>query len=422
MLIVDPPLHCTEKKPRETRVLPIHRNSNCSEWQSLFDRDTRANPFQHPEYVLTELDQNIANAGLQPIIVRSGTERDCDGMGVLVPKSVATKQVGGLGPSWSLRGYRLVGGEFLLAPESTTETQSELLAAAIRHCSDVGAEFLLIEDLDEQSSLSKLIQNGAARGFQLFAARDIQARWRIEFPDNEEEYWKKFTSRTRSKFRARLKKFGRSHLERITSVDQIPAFLKAANEVSTQSWQTRQFGLRIRNDESELRRLSVLAEQGFLRSYLWQVDEKPAAFALCHQRGGCFRYEEIAYCAEYSLLSPGVTLLQQIVEDLYRNDLPRFFDFGGGDAEYKQKFGNLEGRSQSLWLVPSTWRASSSLAYLKFCRSLRSSARSIVKSCGLATTARQWLRYGGAAAHTKVSVTAASASDDDADTPAKLGR
>jgi CelD/BcsL family acetyltransferase involved in cellulose biosynthesis len=181
-------------------------------------------------------------------------------------------------------------------------------------------------------------------------------------------------------------------LERITSIEQIPDFLDAAHSISKQSWQSRQFGLRIRNDDAELRQLSALAENGLLRSYLWWIEDQPAAFAVCNQHGGCFRYEEIAYCAEFGQFSPGRTMLQQIVEDLLRYDSPACLDFGGGDAEYKQQFANRESRSGTVWLVAPTWRAGMSLSYLKLCRRLRSAGRSLIKRAGLATTARQWIR------------------------------
>ncbi len=396
-----------------TRVIPIDRGTAHSDWSVMFDRDPQANPFQHPDYVMAEMEEPTFQSNLSSVLLRTGSDTECSGIGVLIPKLVRTSQVGGIGPRWTIRGFRLSGGRFL-TPGDLVETQSTLLSAAIRYCSSVGAEFLLIEDLDEQSSLALAVRAETKQGFKIFAAREIQPRWRIAFPSLEEEYWKTFSSRTRRAFRTRLKKFGQTQLVRITDVGQIPDFLTAAHEISKQSWQSRQFGLRIRNDANELRCLSVLARHGFLRSYLWQVEGKPAAFALCHQHAGHFRYEEIAYCAEFSPLSPGETMLQQIVEDLYQHNLPKLFDFGGGDAEYKRRFGNLESRSQSLWLVPPTWRAGSTLAYLNGCRGLRSVARRAVKATGLATKARQWLRYGGRAAHAKSVVPPTTGSETEA--------
>jgi hypothetical protein len=221
---------------------------------------------------------------------------------------------------------------------------------------------------------------------------------RIEFPATRDEFFKQFSSRSLSKFRRSLKKFGECRLQRVSSVDELPDFLKAAHEISQLSWQSRQFGLRIKNDDAELQQMSVLAQHGHLRSYLWWIDEHPAAFAICHQHRGRFYYEEIAYCQQWSQFSPGRAMLHQIVEDLFAFDPPRWFDFGGGDAEYKRQFANRESRSGTVWLVPRTWKARLTLSYLKACGRIRSSARMAVRLCGLATKARQWIRRKPASA------------------------
>lgn len=392
----------TGGQPQGVQTFPLDDVHACADWLSMFERAPLANPYQHPAYVQAELDAAPGSRTLRPAMVRSGSDLECQGVGILVPKSVRTSQAGGIGPGWTMRGLRLVGGSFLTVDQSFA-TQSQLLSAAVNYATKVGAEFLLIEDLDEQSPLFQATQSAASDGCQLFPVRDIQARWHIDFPASQDDYWNRFSGRTRYAFRTRLKKIGAMSLERVTNADQIPDFLSAAHEISKQSWQSRQFGLRIRNDASELRQLSILARLGFLRSYLMRIDGQPAAFAVCHQHAGCFRYEEIAYCGQYSLLSPGETMLHQIIVDLFGHETPQVFDFGGGDGEYKRKFGNGSSRSQSVWLVPSTWRAGSSLAYLNVCRGLRSSARNAIKACGLATKARQWLRYGTHSAQTAVS-------------------
>ena len=379
------------------RVVPIdeavrqHVSQAYWDWQKLFDRDLQASPLQHADYVLAELDVARAHSKVEPVLLRAGTDGECGALGILIPKVIRTGQAGGIGPSWALHGLRLAGGRFLSEHESF-ESQSSLLAAAAQHCKRVGADFLLIEDLDEGSPLFAAVKNEASHGCRLFASHEVQPRWRIRFPKTADEYWQTFSSRSMSKFRRSLKKFGNVRLERVTSLEQLPEFLSAAHEISKLSWQTRQFGLRIRNDNAELRQMSILAEHGLLRSYVWWIDGKPSAFAICSQHRGCFRYEEIAYCQEYAQFSPGRVMLQQIVEDLLRHDPPQTFDFGGGDAEYKRQFANLESRSGTVWLVPPTWCAGMSLAYLRSCRRVRAAARGVVQTCGLATKARQWIR------------------------------
>ena len=361
------------------------------EWRAAFDRDPQASPLQHPDYVLAELGTTRTASGLQAVLLRDESDRNDHALAILVPKSVRTRQVGGVWPGWTLKGLRLAGGRFL-GSGASEERQQRLLTATLRHATRAGADFVLIEDLEAATSLHALVHQQSQHGCQVFATHDFQPRHFIDFPETADQYWSAFSSRSLSKFRRNLKKLGTTRLDRIETIGQLPDFLKSAHEISRQSWQSRQFGLRVHNDDAELQRLSALAQHGLLRSYLWSVNDKPAAFAICNQNGDCFRYEEIAYAAEFSQFSPGRTMLHQIVEDLLRHDSPRRLDFGGGDAEYKQQFANRTSQSGTIWLVPATSRAAWSLAYLKACRALRGAVRRLIEKSGWHTRARQWIR------------------------------
>ena len=162
-----------------TRAIPLTSGTSNAEWQSMFDRNPGASPFQHAAYVQTEID-DLPPSGLKPVLLQSGSGDDCDGLGVLIPKRVRTGKVGGLGPGWNLSGIRLSGESFLTVDDSV-ESQSALLSVATKHCTSVGADFLLIEDLDEHSPLFQAVQDVATHGCRLFIARNSQPRWRIDF-------------------------------------------------------------------------------------------------------------------------------------------------------------------------------------------------------------------------------------------------
>jgi CelD/BcsL family acetyltransferase involved in cellulose biosynthesis len=155
--------------------------------------------------------------------------------------------------------------------------------------------------------------------------------------------------------------------------------------------------MRVRNDEAELRQLTSLAINGLLRSYVYWIGDKPAAFAVGNQHGGCFRYEETGFNPEFRHYSPGRTMLLEILSDLQKHDPVRVFDFGFGDAEYKQQFTNRESRSGTVWLVPPGLRARLMLSHLNVCRQFRSAVYTQIKRSGLGTMVRQWIRSPRAA-------------------------
>ncbi|HET6425055.1 MAG TPA: GNAT family N-acetyltransferase, partial [Planctomycetaceae bacterium] len=183
-------------------------------------------------------------------------------------------------------------------------------------------------------------------------------------------------------------------LERITAVSDVPRFLGAAHRISLQTWQSRQFGLRVRNNDEERELLTILASEGLLRSYLWYSNGEPIAFTVGNQDKGCFHYEEVGYMTSHARYSPGQMMLVQLIDDLLTTNRPDWFDFGGGDADYKQIFANHESRSGTLWLWPPTWSNVATVNYIRGCRRLRHGVRRAVVNSGLATRARQWVRYG----------------------------
>lgn len=383
-------------------------------WRRTFESDPHANPLQHPDVVLAELAGGRVRSRLKPAIVCDTSRPHQSQFGILIPKNIRTSQVGGVGPDWTLHGMRLAGSR-ILGQSNSLEHERRILECAANYATKSNADFLLIEDLDESTPLFHAAQDHTLHGCLLFQAKDFQSRHFIDFPATEAEYWNRFSGHCRKLFRRALKKCANARLERITEIDQIPHFLEAAHHVSKRSWQSQQLGLRIRNDETDMRQLTALAMSGMLRSYLYWIDGNPAAFAIGNQHSGCFRYEETGFCADLRQYSPGRTMLIEILTDLLRHDSPRCFDFGFGDADYKQQFTNRESRSGSVWLVPPTLRARVSLSHLNVCRRLRSAVHTRIKGSSFGANARQWVRSIDTALPATATMTANPASDDPAE-------
>lgn len=374
-----------------------HLSSGYWDWLSLYERDQAVGPLLHPDVVLTDLAH--ASASKHPAVLLqfrvAGPEQ---GMGVLVPKRVTTRQLGGFPFNSLLNGYRLAGNEFAtsaITAETQTLLQRQLLASALEWVSQQRAAFLLIEDLDDASPLAVTLNATLPDGWRIYRHAGIQPRRRIALPETPELYWQKFSSKTRQTFRRKLKKFGRTHLSRIEDVSQVADFLQAAHQISLQTWQTRQFGLRVRNDRAELARFCELARLGLLRSYLWFVEDQAVAFTIGFQDHGRFYYEEVGYLPEFARFSPGQMMLIQMIDDLIAHHRAEWFDFGGGDADYKELFATHSSRSGTVWLFPPTLQGATTHAYLETSHYFRRTARQLLTRYGDATRWRQWVRYGG---------------------------
>lgn len=361
------------------------------DWLRLYADDRTACPLQHPDVVLTDL-AHLRSSSLTPLLISAGDTNATPAITALIPKTVSSRRLGAFPVGRQLQGWRLAGNGIL--SDGTSSSQETVLAQVLREVVTAGAGFLLIEDLDDDAPLFAALERVLPRGWTRFHHAGLQPRRRIELPATPEAYWQKFSSKTRQTFRRKLKKFGETKLECLRDVADVPRFLEVAHRISLQTWQTRQFGLRIRNDAAELAQFTKLAELGLLRCYLWSVEGQPVAFTVGNQDHGCFHYEEVGYLAEYARHSPGQMMLIQMIDDLILHDPAQWFDFGGGDADYKELFANHTSRSGTVWLLPPTWSGRLTATHLQLCQWGRKTVRGAIERGGLTTRFRQWVRYG----------------------------
>lgn len=386
-----------------------HLSSNYWQWLDLFHRDPEARISQHPDYLFAEvtpcttqsrLDSLQANAtakSAHPLVLCEAMYGDqLVGIGVLVPKLMTTRQAGGFGWNQTFAGYRLAGSRFLGprhgANSVTQVLQRQMLSACATFVREQQATYLLIEDLERSDPLFAAAESLLSDGFQTYCPSGIQERLTIEFPAKADEYWQKFSSKTRSTFRRKQKKIGATRLVRITEAEQVADFLEAAHVVSQRTWQSAQLGLRIHNSDVEAQLFTFLATQNALRSYLLYVDDQPVAFLIGTQFQGHFSYEEVGYDRDFADRSPGLVLLLHVLDDLVKDNPPRRFDFGGGEADYKRLFATSTSESGSVWLVSPGWRSRFWLRYLRVCRVADRLARSSINKLGLTTLMRQLIR------------------------------
>lgn len=365
------------------------------EWLELYERDAGASIFHHPDYTGTELPF-LPQSRLPSLILICRYNGRAVGLGGLLPKVSRSRYVGGVGPNLKLHGYRLVGNRFLTGGDDAV--QEKLLAAATQEVIRRGARYLLIEDVDQEASLLTLARSYTTRGYGIYSPTSFQVRLKIDLPRTSAEYFGKFSSKTRNTFRRKEKKLGEIKVIRCSTVDQVADFLRDAHQISVNTWQTEQFGLRVKNDASDLAQFTFLASQGALRSYLLYQDEIPMAFIIGNQHRGLYRYEEVGFDRKFHSLSPGQVLLLKVLDDMFGDNPPECFDFGMGDADYKRMLANVETTAGNIWLVPPGIRGRSLVTYLNGSRSIRQCGRQMIKVLGWYRKMRQKSRLGKAAA------------------------
>jgi hypothetical protein len=359
-------------------------------WLRLFEADRQAPIWLHPDFVMLEQRQIRMIDNRPGRFVKATVGSQAVALAALLPKRRTFQLIPGVGPRMSLRGYVVAGSHVLVRPGwMVPEKLFQVLGDQLIQD---GADFLLVEHVDEECALWQQLASLQMQGFRMLLPKGIQPRYQIQFSASPEDYWSRFSSSSRKTFRRLLRKAEHMRLERITEPEQVATFLRDAVAVSAQSWQRKQLGSRIENDEFTRERLEILAERRELRSYLLYDGELPIAFELGLQYGDTFFGEETAYDLRYAKSSPGQVLLLRELEDLMSFNQPGCYDFGFGDAEYKQHFADPGGRSADVLLIPPTWRARSRSWILEMALSAGRAAKATVEKLGLARRLRSSFR------------------------------
>lgn len=349
-----------------------HRAPAYEQWLNLFQADSAATIQQHPDFLFHDLrTQSELRDRPGYFLSRSMTDGTSWAAG-LVPKTVTLPRAVGLGLRRRVRGYRLVGNR--LFGHGSGELQRELWEELETFLSEQDIDFLLIEDLLRPSPTWDLLMSQPYSRYRLDSLTNWTPRSRVRLPKNSDDYWRSFSKNARKQNRKLLDDSRRYTLWRATEVPQVADLLTAVKKVSENSWQANRLRIHLCQDETKFELLTFLARQRALRSYVLFDGSTPIAFEIDYQFNGYLMSEDAAYDKRHAKHSPGRSLLLRVLEDLFEHDSPNWYDFDGGDWDYKRRFANDQSESVKAWLVKRNLRFGLISALLRTGRDLRSSA------------------------------------------------
>lgn len=175
------------------------------------------------------------------------------------------------------------------------------------------------------------------------------------------------------------------------SGDDAAALCRKMEAVAALTYQ-RGLGAGFKDDHEHQERLALFARQGALRIMLLEIDGRPAAFWLGLIYRGTFYSESTGYLPELHTHEAGTQMFLRLVDELVKEGVRRF-DFGLGDAHYKQRFGDRSWRETSMRSFAGTARGRMLKMYLGTCGALDQAMRAVVQKAGVADKLKQaWRR------------------------------
>jgi CelD/BcsL family acetyltransferase involved in cellulose biosynthesis len=167
------------------------------------------------------------------------------------------------------------------------------------------------------------------------------ARYGIDMAGGFDGYMAKFSAKSRSTLKRKLRKFaeisgGEIDWRQYRTPAEVEAFRALAQPLSRKTYQHRLFDTGLPDDPEfcALSRRKAASDEA--RAYLLFVNDVPVSYLYCHIEGGVVSYDHVGYDQRLASLSPGTVLQVLALQALFDEARYSYFDFLGGEGEHKK--------------------------------------------------------------------------------------
>jgi CelD/BcsL family acetyltransferase involved in cellulose biosynthesis len=316
-------------------------------------RWTRLDP--EPDYYLTVLRSRPEVIGPYVLHLPGGPDEEV----VLMGRSEVVRlpaAVGYAAYAPTVRAITVVHGG--VAGADATRAASELLDTLRAALAAGEADVAILPSLRTGSALLEAAQRVP------FAQRDhLRTRtthWTLRLPDSYEEFVKARSKRTRDNIKQYRNRLMRKHGDEVsvTLFNRPEEADRLFRDTETIAAKTYQRGLGVAfADTPEQRALVELGlERGWFRMYLLSIGGEPAAFWPGSAYNRTFFTGTPGYDPAYADLRLGTYLLLHVIEELCADDAVDVVDYGFGESDYKQRFGNESWEEEDVLIFAPTFR------------------------------------------------------------------
>jgi len=204
--------------------------------------------------------------------------------------------------------------------------------------------------------------NMAAHRLVPFFLRDSlqkkNVHWWADLPDTFDSFLKKINAKHRSQLRSKERKLAHHcdaeiQMKIFQKPEEASRFCTTAEQIA-QATYLRGMGEGFYDNEEMQSRLDLGARKGWMRGYVLYANEKPFAFWLGSLYNNVFYLDYTGFDSDLKDFAPGQILFIKMVESLCDEGGIRGIDFGFGDAEYKQRYGDRNWEESDLFLFKNT--------------------------------------------------------------------
>jgi hypothetical protein len=186
-----------------------------------------------------------------------------------------------------------------------------------------------------------------------------QLHWKASLPANGNEFIQRLSKKRRYWVRRADKLLreafpGQVSFRCVGSEWSLEKLLPDVETVAASTYQ-RGLGAGFSNTSEGLRRLAYQAERRWLRLCLLYVGDRPCAFWMGRVYKNVFYSDATGYDRAFSKFEVGTAVFLRTIENLCDEGVQEF-DFGLGDAFYKERFGDESWSESEVWIYAPSLR------------------------------------------------------------------
>ena len=266
------------------------------------------------------------------------------------------------------------------------ETVASALVDALRATLDAGeADIVELQHLSEDSPLLRQALRGCG-----YLWRDGKpswsTHWELALPRQPGGLLQGMKSKHRQWIRRKARELDEAFGARIgyrafTPKDDEAALCAELETVARLTYQ-RGLGEGFKDDLEHRQRFVLFNQRSLLRAWTLRIDGAARAFCLGFVYGNTFYFSETGYDPRLRSHEVGTILFLHMADELIEEGIKKF-NFGFGDAYYKQRFGDRNWREGTLKLYAHTPKAFTARVCIGFCNRATAVARMAAKRLGV---------------------------------------
>jgi len=220
--------------------------------------------------------------------------------------------------------------------------------------------------------------------------------WRMRVSESLDAFYAQRSAKHRKHLRAYVRKLekrypGSVEMVTYTDEDQVDRAVKDTAAISRKTYQSA-LGVGFEDTPAKRTLLTMAARKGWLRGHILYVEGRPVAyrFALCYR--GTYFADGTGYDPEWRHFRVGTVLFLKVLEHMCAEGV-RYYDFGFGDAEYKQHYADESWEDSSLFVfAPRVGAVALNVLHSSLAAAVLGIRAVFVKLGWLGGVKRQWRR------------------------------